>query len=168
MEKQSPKGSRELLRSTPDVDALPAEQSRIERPRTWPDEREGGADRREENARERVLRVRKSEREPDRRHERASNGRPQTGEQADACEDGEYRGGHCGRRRAIERGSRTQRECSTADQPHDEETDARPAASEGGEKPAHKPTRGYAFESARETLERGSAVPFRAASRPGQ
>lgn len=88
MEKQSSKGSRKLLRSTAEVYPFPAEQSRIERPRAWTDERQGCADRREKDVCQTILRVSESEREPNRRHQRAGKGRPQTSEQADACDDG--------------------------------------------------------------------------------
>lgn len=142
-----------------DVDAFPAEQSRIDGPRTWTDERQGGADRREENACQRILGVSESEPEPDRRSERAGNGRPQTGDQEETRDDRQHRGGgHWGRRPAVQRGNGPRNERGSADEPHDEETQARPAVSEVREEPAHNtPTRAYGIGPARGTLERGAA-----------
>src|SRR5262245_3187180 len=139
---ESSKGWWELLRSSADVDAFPAEQSRIDGPRTWTDERQGGADRREENACQRILGVSESEPHSDRGYERAGNGRPQTGEQEETRDDRQHGGGHCGRRPAAQRGNGPRHERGSADEPHDEETHTRPAGSEGRKEPAHNtPTR---------------------------
>src|SRR5262245_38141868 len=92
------KSDRELLRSFADVDASPAEQSRIDGPRTRRDERQGGADGREENAGQGILGVSEGEPDPDRRDERAGNGRPQASEQEATRDDRKHRGGHCARR----------------------------------------------------------------------
>jgi hypothetical protein len=53
----------------------------------------------------------------------------------------------------VKRGKGPRKERGSADEPHDEETHARPAASEGREEPAHNtPTRGYGIYPLRGTL----------------
>src|SRR5262249_28295075 len=138
------KSDGELLRSIADVDASPAEQSRIEGPRTRTDERQGGADGREEDAGQRILGVGEREPDPDRRGERAGDGRPQAGEQEATSDDRKHRGGHGVRRPAVQRGHRPTDERGSADEPQDGETHAWPAASERREEPAHNtPTPAY-------------------------
>src|SRR6266545_7972533 len=73
---ESSKGRWELLRSITDVDAFPAEQSRIDGPRPWTDQRQSAADRREENAGQPIISVSEGKPDPDRRDERAGNRRP--------------------------------------------------------------------------------------------
>src|SRR5262249_4061297 len=136
---------------------LPPEQSRSDGPRTRPDERQGGADGREENAGQGILGVSEGEPDPDRRDERAGNGRPQAGEQEATRDDREHRGGHCARRPAVQRGHRPTNECGSADEPQDGEAHAWPAASEGREEPAHNtPTPAYGIDWARATLKGGA------------
>lgn len=136
-----------LLRSGADVDAFPAEQSRIDRPCAWTDKREGSADRRQENACERIIGVRESEPDPDCGDERSSNGRPQPGDQKGAGRDRQQRGDHGCRWPAGHRRNGPRNEGGSTDEPHDEQTHARPAVSESREEPAHNtPARAYGLQ----------------------
>ena len=136
---------------------------------TGTDERQGGADRREEHACQRIPGVSKGEPDPDCRHERAGNGRPQTGEQAETRDDRQHRAGHCVDGPLVQRGNGARNERGSADEPHDEETHARPAASEGREEPAHNtPTRAYGIESGARNPRKGrQPILFRVDYSPG-
>src|SRR5262245_4149224 len=137
-EKGPSKGVASLFGSNADVDAFPAEQPRIDGPRTWTDERQGSADGREEEACQRILG--ESEREPDadRRDKRAGKWRPQADEQQESRGDRhDRRRGGCGRWPAAQRRHGARDEGGSADEPHDEETHARPAPRECRAEPAH-------------------------------